>query len=162
MSGGIEFAELLDYTAQETRRWKHFFITNPAALDLPIDIADAGTVRALVKHIFVVELYFALLASDSPLLDFEALPVAKLDELFQISKDADTKYREFFAQAKLEDWNSKVELKSRRVTGFSKRKAVTQALTHSIRHWAQISTFLRQQGLKQDWNHDFLTSAAMQ
>jgi len=162
MTAGIEFTELLDYTAQETQRWKQFFVTNPSALDLPIDIADAGTVRALVKHIFVVELYFALLVSDSLLPDFEALPVANLDELFQISENADAKYRQFIAKANQEDWNSKVELKSRRVSGFSKRKAVTQALTHSMRHWAQISTFLRQQGLKQDWNHDFLMSAAMQ
>ena len=44
----------------------------------------------------------------------------------------------------------------------SKRKLVAQALTHSMRHWAQISTFLRQQGLKQEWNHDFLLTKAMQ
>jgi uncharacterized damage-inducible protein DinB len=44
----------------------------------------------------------------------------------------------------------------------SRRKLVTQALTHSMRHWAQISTFLRQQGLKQEWTHDFLMSKAME
>jgi uncharacterized damage-inducible protein DinB len=162
MSGGIEFAELLDYTAQETQHWKQFFAANPAALDLPIDIADAGTVRGLVKHIFVVELYFALLVSDSPLPNFDGLPVASVDALFQISEDADARYRKLFATATAEDWNARVELKSRRVPGFSKRKGVAQALTHSMRHWAQISTFLRQQGLKQDWNHDFLMSTAMQ
>jgi len=39
---------------------------------------------------------------------------------------------------------------------------VAQALTHSIRHWAQISTYLRQQGLKQEWSHDLLMSEAME
>jgi uncharacterized damage-inducible protein DinB len=44
----------------------------------------------------------------------------------------------------------------------SRRKLLAQALTHSMRHWAQIATFLRQQGLKQEWNHDFLLSNAME
>jgi hypothetical protein len=39
---------------------------------------------------------------------------------------------------------------------------VAQALTHSMRHWAQIATFLRQQEFKQDWNHDFLLTRAME
>jgi hypothetical protein len=44
----------------------------------------------------------------------------------------------------------------------SKRKMIVQALTHSIRHWAQLATSLRQQGMKQDWIHDFLMSKAME
>jgi uncharacterized damage-inducible protein DinB len=44
----------------------------------------------------------------------------------------------------------------------SKRKLIAQAFTHSLRHWAQIFTYLRQQGLKQEWNHDLLMNKAMQ
>lgn len=162
MSAGIQFTELLDYTAEETRRWKEWFTKNPAALDLPIDIAETGTVRRLVKHIFFVELHFANMLLGIPPADFESLPAGNLAELFRISEEANGRYQKFLATARVEDWETRVDLGPRINFKPSKRKCMTQALTHSVRHWAQISTFLRQQGLKQDWNHDFLLSKAME
>ena len=35
-----------------------------------------------------------------------------------------------------------------------------QQFTNSLRHWAQVSTYLRQQELKQQWNPDLLMSKA--
>ena len=162
MTAGIHFAELLAYTVEETQRWKQWFTKNPAALDLPVDIADAGTVRRLVKHIFFVELHFSNLLLEIPPADFESLPVSTIGELFRISEEANGRFQKFLATARDEDWVAKVDLGPRLALRPSKRKLAAQALTHSIRHWAQISTFLRQQGLKQDWNHDFLLSNAMQ
>jgi len=37
-----------------------------------------------------------------------------------------------------------------------------QAIWHSVNHRGQLATFLRQQGFKQDWIHDFLLSNAME
>jgi hypothetical protein len=48
------------------------------------------------------------------------------------------------------------------LAGARQRKLIAQAFTHSLRHWAQISTYLRQQELKQQWNHDLLMSKAME
>ncbi len=84
-----------------------------------------------------------------------------MDELFAIGEEARKKYRQFFARATADDWGEIVNL------GFgdfkvSKRKMVAQALLHSVHHRAQLATFLRQHGLKQDWNHDFLMSKAME
>jgi hypothetical protein len=28
--------------------------------------------------------------------------------------------------------------------------------SRGVRHWAQLSTLLRQKGFKQDWQHDFI------
>jgi hypothetical protein len=36
------------------------------------------------------------------------------------------------------------------------------ALFHSMRHWAQLATTLRQNGLKQDWQHDFIFTKVME
>jgi uncharacterized damage-inducible protein DinB len=159
MNGGIQFDEFLDYTQEENRRWKEFFVRHPEALNLPLDIA--GSVRELVRHIFAVELYFANQITGTGKSDPDELPSATLDEIFAISERAGRVYREFFLQATPEQWAEQVEL-GRINLKASKRKLVAQALTHSMRHWAQISTFLRQQGLKQEWNHDFLLTKAMQ
>jgi uncharacterized damage-inducible protein DinB len=162
MTAGIHFTELLDYTVEETQRWKEWFTKNPSALDLPIDIADAGSVRRLVKHIFFVELHFSNLLLGIPPADFESLPAGSVGELFRISEEANDRFQKFLATVRDEDWETNVDLGARISFKPSKRKCMAQALTHSIRHWAQLSTFLRQQGLKQDWNHDFLLSKAME
>jgi uncharacterized damage-inducible protein DinB len=162
MTAGIYFAELLDYTAQETSRWKGWFVKNPGAFELAIDVAGTGTVRRLIQHIFFVELRFANTVLNLPLLDFDSIPAGSVNELFAVSEEAIGKYRQFLSIAKPEDWEDKVDLGPRLNFHPSKRKLVSQALTHSMRHWAQLATFLRQQGFKQDWVHDFLLSEAME
>jgi uncharacterized damage-inducible protein DinB len=168
MNDGIRFSELLDYTAEETAHWKTWFAANPSALDLPIDIADAGTVRRLLVHIFFVELHFADVLIGSPV-DFQTLQkkiessrLDTVDCLFALSEEAAGKYREFFSKATAEDYGKAVEFGTRMKLKPTKRKMITQALTHSMRHWAQLATALRQQGFKTDWVHDFLLSKAME
>jgi uncharacterized damage-inducible protein DinB len=159
LNQGIQFDEFLAYSDEESQRWKQFFSRHPAALDLPLDIA--GTVRELVLHIFAVELFFANAVLGTTTVDPDELPTTTPDEIFAVNEKASGMFREFFAHAKPEDWMELVEL-ARVGSKASKRKLVAQALTHSMRHWAQISTFLRQHGLKQEWQHDFLLTKAME
>lgn len=159
MNDGIHFSELLEYTEEETRHWKEFFRSQPAALDLALDIA--GSVRKLVLHIFAVELYFANALLDRERVYPDAHSMDTLDGLFAINEHAADLYREFLAQATQDDWKKMVEL-GRINRHATKRKVAAQAFTHSIRHWAQIATFLRQQGFKQKWSHDFLLSHALE
>jgi uncharacterized damage-inducible protein DinB len=158
MIDGIQFSELLDYLEAENRDWKQFFSRHPQAFDLPLDIA--GDVRKLVLHIFEVELFFANAVSGKPQAEVEKLPSDALDELFGISEKAARLYREFIATARPESWSEVMQLNAR-TWKASRRKMLAQAFTHSIRHWAQIATYLRQQGFKQEWKHDLLVSGAM-
>src|SRR5207302_10051224 len=52
-------SELVGYAEDEWRRWKHWFDQHPAALDVPIAIAEAKEVRGLIKHIVLVDLRYA-------------------------------------------------------------------------------------------------------
>ena len=161
MDDGIRFLDLLAYTEIEHAKWKQFFVMHPQALDLPCDVAGSGTIRELVFHIFAVNLNFANMLLDLERPDFKALPHATLEELFAIDEDASRKLRQFLEKARPEDWTTKASL------GFikkdvSKRKMMTQAMLHGVHHRAQLATALRQQGLKQDWMHDFVLSDAME
>jgi uncharacterized damage-inducible protein DinB len=164
---GIRFSELLDYSAEETEHWKRWFLNNADALELPIDVANAGTVRKLLEHIFLVELHFANAVSGAGI-DLNPLQQKiksgdrkSIEDLFAISEEATEKYREYLSKTGAEELGATVDLGSRLGIKASKRKLITQALTHSMRHWAQLSTALRQQGRKTDWVHDFLMSSAM-
>jgi len=161
MDPGIRLTDLLAYNADETDHWKRWFAEHPAALDLPCDVAGAGTVRKLVFHIFATELFFANHVHGLPRVDFEKLPTGTLDELFAVSEEAHRKFREFLDKATIEDWTKLSPL------GFgslkaSPRKMLTQAMLHGVHHRGQLASRLRQQGFKQDWTHDIILSKLME
>jgi uncharacterized damage-inducible protein DinB len=161
MDPGISFEILLNYNTTENERWKGWFARNAAALDLPCDVAGAGTVRKVLLHIFATELVFACLVLDQARPDFENLQPETLDELFAISADARAKYDQFLLKATPEDWTTPHPMGFRDLK-TSKAKMIMQAMWHSVNHRGQLATFLRQHGLKQDWIHDFLLSNAME
>jgi uncharacterized damage-inducible protein DinB len=158
---GIQFAELLAYNADENSRWKQWFGEHPEALDLPCDVAGAGTVRKLVFHIFAAELSFGNRVLGLPRPNFENLPTGTLDELFAISEEARGKFHEFIANSTPEDW-AQVDALGFGDLKASRRKIVAQAVLHSVHHRGQLATFLRQQGFKQLWIHDFILSEVME
>ena len=160
MDPGISFTDLLAYNAEENERWRWWFADHGKALDLACDVAGAGSVRKLLLHIFATELFFAHRVMDETGTDYENLPHATLDELFETSVTAHRKFAEFLKTAPVEEWMTPVSLGFRNFKA-SKRKMLMQAVMHSIHHRGQLATFLRQQGFKQDWTHDFLMSKVM-
>jgi uncharacterized damage-inducible protein DinB len=159
MAGGISFKELLDYTDDETNRWQVFFRAHPEALEVATDIQGAGTVRVLVTHIFIAELIFGAALLGEPRPDLAKLPQSTLDEIFAIGEGARRKMREFVGVA------SEGALAEQQRFGpagqVSRRKLLAQALTHGMRHWAQLATELRRAGYATGWVHDILMSPAM-
>ena len=156
---GITFVELLDYTDDETRRWKEFFRKNPAALDAPTDVQGVKTARELVAHIFMAELVFGSGVLGEPRPDFEKMPKATLEEIFAIGDEARRKIRQFLTRA--DDFQMGEIVSFGRAGDVSKRKMIVQALTHGMRHWAQLATDLRRAGYQTDWVHDLIMSPAI-
>ena len=159
MAAGISFEELLDYTEQESQKWKEFFRARPAAFDIATDIQRAGNVRALVVHIFQAELYFGYRALGLKMPSFDRMPEATVDEVFAVGAAARAKLREFILKATPEELEGTVDME--RVGKVSRRKMLVQALTHSMRHWAQLATELRRAGYPTDWVHDLIMSPAI-
>jgi uncharacterized damage-inducible protein DinB len=159
--------ELLNYCVEESRRWREWFEKNRSALDLPSDIAGTKNVREVVLHILAVELrYSERLLGKDPVTDYTDLPVGSVDELFSTATTGEKNFREFLAKAQDHDrhWQEILTFPTRTggVLSASRRKIFVHALLHGVRHWGQLATFLRQQGHKQDWPHDFIFSKVMQ
>ena len=70
---GLSFGELLDYCAEETNHWREWFRKNPAAGDLPCDIAFTKNVRELVLHIAVVQMRYAERLLNLPITEYNNL-----------------------------------------------------------------------------------------
>jgi uncharacterized damage-inducible protein DinB len=165
---GLSFGELLDYCAEENNHWRDFFTQHPDALDVPCDIAGTKTVREVVLHIVAVQMRYAERLLNMPITEYESL-AARLaqgkpgEELFALSRKSLEDLRSFAIAANDPDWDGTLTFPTRSAGELtaSRRKIFIHTLLHSIRHWAQLSTHLRQKGFKQDWQHDFIASGVI-
>jgi uncharacterized damage-inducible protein DinB len=160
----FSFSEMLDANERETVKWQNWFEHQPAELlDLPLNIALAKNVREFLLHIFAVELRYAERLAGSKVTEYESLPTGSVAELFGIGEKARALFRDYLSRTTDEDLAVVVEFPTRTagVLSASKRKMFTHAMLHSIRHWAQLATALREAGHGTDWGHDFLFSDVM-
>lgn len=161
----ISFAELLAANESDTAKWRKWFDEQPAAvLDVRLSIALAKDVREFLLHIFAVELRYAERLTGALVTEYESLPTTTVADLFVIGERARAMYREYLAATSDEDLLSVMEFPTRTggVFRVSKRKMLAHALIHSIRHWAQLATALREAGYPTNWGKDFLYSDVME
>jgi uncharacterized damage-inducible protein DinB len=165
---GLSFGELLDYSAEESNHWRDFFKKHPDALDVPCDIAGTKSVREVVLHIVAVQIRYAERLLNMPITEYDTL-AAKIaegkpgDELFALGRKSLEDLRSFAIAANDSDWDGMLTFPTRSAGELtaSRRKIFIHALLHGVRHWAQLSTHLRQKGYKQDWQHDFIASGVI-
>ncbi len=163
MNAGVTFDSLFAYVDEETAKWEQWFEQNPAAFDIRIDVADVGDARGMLHHIFAVEQLYVSRMKKEAIVPPEQIAREPNSALFDFGKNARARLRAVVTEmddAALDQSVTFMTRLSGEVTA-SYRKCVTHALLHSIRHWAQLATALRQAGFKQPWVHDFLQSRAM-
>ncbi|HEV8492798.1 MAG TPA: DinB family protein, partial [Candidatus Angelobacter sp.] len=140
----------------------------PDALGLPCDISGTKAVRELVLHIVAVQMRYAERLLNMPITEYDQLS-AKItqgtpgEELFALSRKSLEDLRSFAIAANDSDWDGTLTFPTRSAGELtaSRRKIFIHALLHGVRHWAQLSTHLRQKGYKQDWQHDFIFSGVI-
>jgi len=161
---GVTLQELLADNEASTAKWQVWFQANPAALDVPCDIYNSGTVRGMLKHIFAVELRHSQRLLGQEVVAYDAIPVGSLEDLVAVHARAIVNLRQFLSQANDATLTENIELQtvSAGTLHASRRKLFVHILLHSIRHWAQLSTLLREKGFRTEWPKDFLFSEAMQ
>jgi uncharacterized damage-inducible protein DinB len=161
----ISFADLLSANEAETQKWRRWFDEQSAAvLDVPLSIALAKNVREFLVHVFAVELRYAERLAGLPITDYETLPTGSVAELFGIGDRAREMYRDYLGKATDEDLASVMEFPTRTagIIRSSKRKMFAHSMLHGVRHWAQLTTALREAGYTTGWGKDFLYSPVME
>jgi uncharacterized damage-inducible protein DinB len=162
----LSFDELLRHNQEETKRWHEFFRQHPDALDMTVDMAQSEDVRGMLVHIMAVEMLYAeriqgIVRKKLSLTDF---PSGNVEELFSTGVKAREMFRDLLTRYTDAEWNEVITFGTKTSGGLtgSRRKMFAHALFHSMRHWAQLATTLRQNGLKQDWQHDFIFTKVME
>ena len=158
----VTMNDLLDYTDWERQKWFEWMREqNHKVLEIAAGPHGDGRfekVGELVRHIFSAEKRYVERLSIRPLTDTVTIPSDSIEVLFRLGQQSRRELREFIVAITSEDWDAPREftLMSSRLTA-TPEKIVTHILLHEIRHWAQIATVLRLQGMKDDF-HDFLFS----
>ena len=164
MSAAITLEELLAWNDEAARYWKSHLEANPHLLALPCAIGPAKSVQEFVRHIWTAELRWAQCLAGVPVITKEQLPEGPLDALFALHTQAMQVYRSLLAAAD-EEWSKSyvlefdwVPVEARTV---SRRKIAMHALFHSQRHWAQLTTLIRQAGFPSGFRGDLLFSMGL-
>lgn len=162
----IGFADLLRHNALEAERWHRWLSAQPAQLlELPFgdETRRMGTVRDMLWHVFIVEWLYARVIDGRPFDDWASLKRETLDDLFSIGAQARDMLGSYCQRATAADMTEMLSLSGEGVTiTGTRRKFLTHTFIHSLRHWAQIATVLRQHGHQTDWQHDFVLSDAIE
>lgn len=162
VSSALTLDELLTWNDETATRWRRFFAENPAALDLPCDIYNTKSVRELLQHIMAAELRYAERLGGEAITSYEQISGETADGLFAFHQRALGKYQMLLKDDSF-DWSGRLEFETKTAGKFaaSNRKVFIHAMLHSIRHYAQLATLVRQHGYNPGWMMDFLATSAM-
>lgn len=161
----VNLNDFIAYTDWERKLWYSWFLQHgEQVLKIGVGPHSDGrfqTVGDMVRHIFSAEKRYAERLSGQPLTDTAAIPTDNVEALFQFGAQSRKEFRAMLNAFPAGDWDTPREFKIlTSVVQATPRKIAVHVLVHEIRHWAQVATMLRFNGLKGDF-HDFLFSPVL-
>lgn len=162
---GISFVDLLRYDESEAMKWRAWLDGQPPELlDTPFGDASRhmGNVREMIWHLFITQWVYACVLNGEPFDGWDQFKRDSIADLFAIGDRARAGLRTYLAKATSAEMGQSLTLSAAGFTvSGSARKFLTHAFIHSLRHWAQLATVLRQHGHETGWPHDFVLSDAI-
>ena len=165
MRPSLSLIDLMEYTEWERQKW-HAWLRQRGGDALKTSAGPHGdgrmnTVGDVVKHVFSAERRFVDRLSGRPLTDVACLPNDDVEALFQFGERSRKDLREYVDKFPVEEWDVPQDHKMlNQILTATPKKVIAHIVMHEIRHWAQIATMLRMNGLTDDF-HDFLFSPVL-
>lgn len=166
MSTSLSLNELIEYTDWERGQW-HDWLQQHGDGVLAITAGPHGdgrfqTIGDLVRHIFSAEKRYIDRLSNRPITDTASIPANNVEALFDLGRESRTELKEFIKTFPAQQWDVPQDLSlMNKVLRLTPRKIIVHVLLHEVRHWAQIGTMFRLNGLTGEF-HDFLFSPVME
>lgn len=157
----ISAESLLTWNDATAQHWRDFILANPIILTLPCDIRNSATIADTLRHIVAVELRYAQRLTGLPESPYEEIPKDTINSLIAAHNLALEMVRNLLAHPTY-DWSTELTFDTISLGRLrASRETILIHLTlHSIRHYAQLATLVRQQGFKPTWPMDYLFTAA--
>jgi uncharacterized damage-inducible protein DinB len=148
--------EALKWLDSTSGKWRQMLGANPQILALPCNVARTTTVGGLLQHIVAVELRYAERLNNQPESDYANIPFDTVDAIYATHDSAAALYTQALDSGC--DWDEEIEFNTRTAGRLraSRKTVFFHALFHSIRHYAQLGTLVREHGYPTDWPGDYL------
>ena len=165
MSTNLNFHELVEYTDWEREKWLDW-LRQKGDQVLAISAGQHGdgrfqSVGDLVRHIFSAEKRYIDRLSHRPITDTASIPNNSVEALFHFGRQSRAELVDFIKTFPAAEWDVMQEFNfMNNILRATPRKIVAHVLMHEIRHWAQIGTLFRLNGLTFEF-HDFIFSPAL-
>lgn len=149
--------ELLNWVERTSDSWKQVLSDHPEILSFPCDIRETKTVAQLLQHIVAAELRYAERLNDLPQTPYEAIPFDPVKTIYATHDRAMNLLRPLLHRDETY-WETVVDFQTRSAGTLqaSCRTFLLHLLTHSIRHYAQLATLVRYQGIEHSLTADCL------
>ena len=166
MTLSSEIGYLLDYTEWDRAQWEAWFRSEgSAAFAVSLGANGDGritNVGELVRHIFSAEQRYVERVQELPLTDTSVIPSNDVDALFAFGRQSRENLKRLLRDYPAERWDVSREVQiGTYKLAVTPKAMIVQSVTHEIRHWAQVATFLRLEGRKAG-AHDFLISGVFE
>jgi len=161
----LNLSDLIDYTDWERQKW-HERLRQQGNEVLKTGVGPHGdgrfgTIGELVRHIFSAEKRYVERLLGRALTDTSSVPADNLEALFQFGDESRSELKKLVEEFPAEAWDVPFEFKlMNSVLRVTPKKIIVHVLVHEMRHWAQVATLLRLNGMTGEF-HDFLFSPAM-
>ena len=164
MSVGLSLIELMEFTEWERSMWYNWLRERGDTV-LATSAGPNGdrfpNVGELVKHIFIAEKHHVDRLSNRPITETDSVSSDNVDALFQFGRRSRKDLRVFVEVLRPGDWDVQREFNIvNNLVSATPRKLIVHVLMHEVRHWAQVATMLRLNGLAGGFP-DFLFSPVM-
>lgn len=148
--------DLMAWVEKTSANWRDLVQAYPEILSVPCDIMNVQNAGQLLQHIVAVELRYAERLAGLPATDYSAVPYNSAEAIYTTHARAFGFLREQLGADV--NWDEWIEFQTRMMgAARSTRKTILFHLVfHSIRHYAQLATLVRQHGIKAGWPMDYL------
>lgn len=149
-------AELIAWSENTAANWRQLLTSHPELLTVPCDIGGVKTVGECLQHIVAAQLRYAERLADLPVSEYADVPFDSVGAIYAAHDRGITIIRQLLASDM--EWVAPVEFTTRRsgLVRSSRKTLLFHLLLHGIRHYAQLATLVRQQGVKPHWPMDYL------
>jgi uncharacterized damage-inducible protein DinB len=153
----ITGAELQAWVEHTSDLWKKLLTEHPEILAFPCDIRETQSVAQVLQHIVAVELRYAERLNELPQTDYAAISYDTAEAIYATHTRAMDLLRPLLDRDE-QYWETILEMQTRSSGIFraSRRTVLAHMLTHSIRHYAQLGTLVRQHGITHNLPMDYL------
>ncbi len=148
--------DVLAWHEKTAENWRKLLTAHRELLAVSCDIAGAKTVGELMQHIVAVELRYAERLADLPTSDYTAVPFDSVEAIYATHDRASAIFKELLTREV--EWDEPIEFLTRSFgpTRTTRKTMFFHALLHGQRHYAQLATLARHNGVKPDWLMDYL------